>query len=68
MKTRDWNGHRIPLIAHAYNIARGVGVDLHIRAASLDEAFEKVAQKLQHHQDFLRKTEGHYKVDFAKVI
>ena len=68
MKKKDWNGHKIPVLAHVFNLAKGLGVDLHISAASEHEARSKVAEKLNRNQKFLRRTNGHYDVQFSKEI
>jgi hypothetical protein len=64
MKPTDWNGHRIPILAHAFSTEHGIGVDVHLRAASEKEAYERLARKLECRQDFLRITGGHYRVKF----
>lgn len=66
MKPGDWNGHKIPLLAHAFSLARGLSADVHIRAASRDEALIEVWKKLQRNQVFLRKTGGEYDVQFFR--
>lgn len=68
MKKKDWNGHKIPVLAHVFNLAKGLGVDLHISAASEREARNKVAEKLTRNKKFLRRTNGHYNVQFTKEI
>lgn len=59
MKERDWNetrGHRIPVLAHCFNLERGVSADVRLRAGTLAEAWDKVLTKLQCRKDFLRET------------
>lgn len=68
MKRGDWNGHRIPLLAHCFNLSKGLGVDIHVRAANEGEAMQAVSRKLEHNRAFLRRTEGHYAVRFDREV
>lgn len=68
-KENDWNGHTVKLVASAFNLAKGLGVQgIHLNAASENEAKYKLDRKLERHQDFLRKTEGDYQVRFERVF
>ena len=68
MKRHDWNGIKIPLVAHAFSLSKGIGLDIHINAATEDEARHLVERKLECRQDFLRQTEGHYDLKFAREL
>jgi hypothetical protein len=69
MKTYDWKGYNIPILAHAFDLSRNIGVDVHLRARTESEALAKLDKKLQKaNKAFIRQTEGHYSVKFEKEI
>lgn len=64
MTPDDFKGERLPVLAHAFDLKRGLGVDVHLRAGTYSEALERLERKLQCNQAFLRATGGKYQVKF----
>lgn len=68
MKQSDWNGHRIPVLAHAYSLAKGVSADVYLRAANEEEAMARLNRKLECRQDFLKATGGVFDVQWLRQV
>lgn len=68
MTPEDFKGYRLPILAHAFDLKRGLGVDVHLRAGTYQEALDRLERKLQCQQSFLRATGGQYQVRFELII
>lgn len=69
MKTKDWNGHEVPLLAEAFSTHSQVeGVRVHVKATTEQEATAKVHEVIERqHGPFHRRTQGNYQIKFTNL-